>query len=83
MPLYEYRCETCHKHEEKLESLSAPEAHDCPACGASAGMKRQISVTAFALSGEGWYKGGAPEPAGPAAGGGGCASGACGCPFAS
>ena len=33
MPLYEYRCEACGQPEEKLESLSAPEAHACPACG--------------------------------------------------
>ncbi len=86
MPLYEYRCEACGQREEKLESLSAPEAHDCPACGATVAMKRQISVAAFALNGSGWYKGAASEPASapasaPAAGGG-CASGSCGCPLA-
>jgi putative FmdB family regulatory protein len=62
MPLYEYRCEACGQPEEKLESLSAPEAHACPACGAALGMKRQSSVAAFALAGGGWYKGAAAEP---------------------
>jgi putative FmdB family regulatory protein len=62
MPLYEYRCEACGQPEEKLESLSAPEAHACPACGAALGMKRQVSVAAFALAGGGWYKGAATEP---------------------
>jgi putative FmdB family regulatory protein len=62
MPLYEYRCEACGQPEEKLESLSAPEAHACPACGAALGMKRQVSVAAFALAGGGWYKGAAAEP---------------------
>ena len=62
MPLYEYRCEACGQPEEKLESLSAPEAHACPACGATLGMKRQVSVAAFALAGGGWYKGAASEP---------------------
>jgi putative FmdB family regulatory protein len=62
MPLYEYRCEACGQPEEKLESLSAPEAHPCPACGAALGMKRQVSVAAFALAGGGWYKGAASEP---------------------
>ena len=98
MPLYEYRCEACNKSEEKLENLSAPEAHGCPACGAAEGMKRQSSVAAFALAGGGWYKGAASEPA-PSApkteaakteatkseapkGGHGCAAGACGCPHA-
>ena len=52
MPLYEYRCEACGQPEEKLESLSAPEVHACPACGAAEGMKRQLSVAAFALAGQ-------------------------------
>ena len=88
MPLYEYRCEACGQPEEKLESLSAPEVHACPACGAELGMKRQLSVAAFALTGGGWYKGAASEPAAAAPkaeapkGGHGCAAGGCGCPLA-
>lgn len=87
MPLYEYRCEACGQPEEKLESLSAPVVHACPACGAAEGMKRQVSVSAFALTGGGWYKGSAPEPAAtPKAeapkSGHGCAAGGCGCPLA-
>ena len=88
MPLYEYRCEACGQPEERLESLSAPMVHACPACGAAEGMKRQVSVSAFALAGGGWYKGSAPEPASPAPeaeapkGGHGCAAGGCGCPLA-
>jgi putative FmdB family regulatory protein len=88
MPLYEYRCEACGQPEEKLESLAAPEAHACPACGLAEGMKRQLSVAAFALAGGGWYKGAAAEPAAatpkaeaPKAGHG-CAAGGCGCPLA-
>jgi len=86
MPLYEYRCEACGQQEEKLESLSAPEAHECPACSAAGGMKRQVSITAFTLAGEGWFKGAAAEPpstpSSTSASGHGCASGGCGCPFA-
>ena len=89
MPLYEYRCDACGQSEEKLESLSAPTAHGCPACGAQEGMQRQLSVAAFTLSGAGWYKGAASEPAtspAPAAeapkSAHGCASGGCGCPLA-
>jgi putative FmdB family regulatory protein len=88
MPLYEYRCEACGQSEEKLESLSAPEVHGCPACGATAGMRRQVSVAAFALTGGGWYKGAASAPAPSASaaeapkGGHGCAAGGCGCPLA-
>lgn len=90
MPLYEYRCEACGQAEEKLESLSAPEAHACPACGVAEAMKRQVSVSAFALAGGGWYKGAASEPASSSSApkaeapksGHGCAAGGCGCPLA-
>ena len=93
MPLYEYRCEACGQPEERLESLSSPEVHACQACGAAKGMKRQASVAAFALSGGGWYKGAASEPAASASKaetlkvdapktGHGCAAGGCGCPLA-
>ncbi|MBP7618198.1 MAG: zinc ribbon domain-containing protein [Geothrix sp.] len=87
MPLYEYRCDACGQPEEKLESLSAPQSHACPGCGAQEGMKRQLSVAAFALAGAGWYKGAASEPvSAPAAeapkSGHGCAAGGCGCPLA-
>jgi putative FmdB family regulatory protein len=87
MPLYEYRCDACGQPEEKLESLSAPTSHGCPGCGAQEGMKRQLSVAAFALTGAGWYKGAASEPAAappaeaPKAAHG-CAAGGCGCPLA-
>jgi len=87
MPLYEYRCESCGEQEEKLEGFSAPAEHACEACGAPAGMKRQISRTAFALAGDGWYKGGysaaapakkeeaaaSPAPSAPKGCAGGCA----------
>ncbi|HJW73823.1 MAG TPA: zinc ribbon domain-containing protein [Geothrix sp.] len=88
MPLYEYRCEGCGQPEERLEGFSAPEMHDCPACGAVNGAKRQLSVAAFALAGGGWYKGAAQEP--PASSvpaeapksGHACGAGGCGCPLA-
>jgi len=72
MPIYEYRCGSCGEREEKLEPMQAGDEHDCPACGAGSGMKRQLSVAAFAFVG-----GQAPAP--PA--GGGCCPGG-GCPFA-
>ncbi|BDU71097.1 FmdB family zinc ribbon protein [Mesoterricola silvestris] len=87
MPLYEYRCETCGEKEEKLEGFSAPTEHACEHCGTAAGMKRQISRTAFNLAGGGWhaqgYSGPAPEkkeaaPAPSSAPKGGCAGG-CAC----
>jgi putative FmdB family regulatory protein len=86
MPLYEYRCEACGRSEEKLESMSAPEVHACPACGLTGGMKRQVSVAGFTLAGGGWYKSAASEPTVSAPetpkSGHGCAAGGCGCPLA-
>ena len=88
MPLYEYRCEACGQPEERLESLSAPEVRACSACGTEEGLKRQVSMAAFALSGGGWYKGAASEPTAPASkaeapkASQGCAAGGCGCPLA-
>jgi putative FmdB family regulatory protein len=58
MPLYEYSCEACGAKEEKLQSFSAPTSHDCPKCGQVEAMHREISRTAFVLSGSGWYAGG-------------------------
>ena len=61
MPLYEYRCEACGAKEERLQSFSAPTAHDCPKCGGAEAMRREISRTAFVLSGSGWYANGYGE----------------------
>lgn len=74
MPLYEYRCQTCGREEERLETLHAPESHDCPKCGLPLGMRRILSVAAVASARQG-------VPAtGPA--GGCCPGGHGGCPYA-
>lgn len=72
MPIYEYQCETCGRAEELLQTLTAPERHDC-ACGAPLGMRRQLSVPALASQDSF-----APAQA-PCASGGGCGGG---CPYA-
>jgi len=87
MPLYEYRCQSCGAKEEKLEGFSAPTEHDCPQCGRSLAMRREVSLTSFALVGGGWHAqgysaGSASKPgkssAEPAPAAGGCAGG-CAC----
>jgi putative FmdB family regulatory protein len=60
MPLYEYRC-GCGAAEEVIEAFSAPSEHACAACGAPAGMRRQVSKTGFILAGGGWYASGYGE----------------------
>ncbi len=84
MPLYEYRCTTCGEMEEKIQGYSAATEHECPKCGVSNGMQRQISQVAFNLSGGGWFAQGyagekGPEKTTPAPAAGGCCGGACAC----
>ncbi|MDR2076532.1 MAG: zinc ribbon domain-containing protein [Desulfovibrio sp.] len=55
MPIYEYRCASCHRIFEEwsrqVEEDSVPRS--CPLCGCEA--RRLISHTSFALKGQGWY----------------------------
>lgn len=54
MPIYEYRCESCGKELDKIQSFSDPPLTTCPACGEEA-LKRLISMSSFHLKGGGWY----------------------------
>ncbi len=56
MPIYEYSCKSCGNHFECMQKISEPPIAPCPKCGATA--DRNISMTAFTLKGEGWYKDG-------------------------
>lgn len=56
MPIYEYSCKSCGNHFECMQKISEPPIAPCPKCGDTA--DRIISMTAFALKGEGWYKDG-------------------------
>ena len=53
MPLYEYKCQQCHRHTEKRQKFSDPEITDCPLCGGH--LTRVISAPAIAFKGGGWY----------------------------
>jgi putative FmdB family regulatory protein len=55
MPIYEYRCQSCHHELEVIQKLSDPELTDCPTCGQAA-LKKLISVVGFRLKGGGWYE---------------------------
>ena len=73
MPMYEYRCNSCHQQFEIRQKFSDPPASKCPQCGSA--VEKMISATAFSLKGDGWFntaycpKTEAPKPAGC----GGCA----------
>jgi putative FmdB family regulatory protein len=53
MPLYEYKCTTCHKHTEKIQKFSDPEITVCPHCGGK--LERVVSAPAISFKGGGWY----------------------------
>ncbi|WP_029918235.1 FmdB family zinc ribbon protein [Pelobacter seleniigenes] len=77
MPLYEYQCTDCGARFEVRQKFSDAPVETCRECGGT--VKKQISQSAFALKGGGWYdqgysqKGTCPS----AAGGGGEACASC------
>jgi putative FmdB family regulatory protein len=74
MPIYEYACESCGSHFEKLVRRSADEASlRCPGCQ-SARLKQQYSSFAASVSG------GASSQAQAGYQGGGCPAGMCATP---
>jgi putative FmdB family regulatory protein len=53
MPLYEYKCTTCHRHTEKIQKFSDPEITVCPHCDGH--LERVLSAPAVSFKGGGWY----------------------------
>jgi putative FmdB family regulatory protein len=53
VPLYEYRCKQCGHQFEKIQSFSAPEEKECPACKGE--VERLLSAPAVQFKGSGWY----------------------------
>lgn len=53
MPLYEYECEKCGKHVEKIEKVQGPHLKKCPSCGGR--VERLMSPPAIQFKGTGWY----------------------------
>lgn len=53
MPLYEYECEKCGKHFERIEKVDGPHLKKCPSCGGR--VKRLMSPPAIQFKGSGWY----------------------------
>ena len=54
MPLYEYRCEACGHHFEKIQKFSDPPIDVCPNCGARQ-VQKLLSSPAIQFKGSGWY----------------------------
>lgn len=53
MPLYEYECQKCGSHSERIEKLSGPHLRKCPKCGGR--VERLMSAPAIRFKGSGWY----------------------------
>jgi putative FmdB family regulatory protein len=54
MPIYEYKCETCHETFEVLQKFSDEPLTECILC-AKGPVKKLISASAFILKGAGFY----------------------------
>ncbi|MCR4395194.1 MAG: zinc ribbon domain-containing protein [Candidatus Saccharicenans sp.] len=53
MPLYEYRCQQCHRRFEILQKINENSLETCPQCGGT--LCRLISSPAIQFKGSGWY----------------------------
>lgn len=53
MPLYDYECEQCHRHTEKIQKFSDAPLTECPHCGGR--LERVVHAPAVAFKGGGWY----------------------------
>ena len=53
MPLYEYRCSSCGRTTEVLQSFSDDPLTVCEACGGE--LQKLLSSPAFQFKGSGWY----------------------------
>ncbi len=53
MPIYEYQCQNCGHHLERIQRLSDLPLSECEECGGE--LKKLISAPAFQFKGTGWY----------------------------
>jgi putative FmdB family regulatory protein len=73
MPIYEYICEDCKEHFEKIV-INKQQEISCPKCSSK---KATIQLSVFARAGTG--SGSSSHSGGFSGGGGGCCGGGCGC----
>ncbi len=55
MPIYEFECNTCGTHFDRLQKLSDPDPDKCPECGKPT-IRRCVTAPSFRLAGSGWYE---------------------------
>jgi putative FmdB family regulatory protein len=73
MPIYEYVCDDCGAHYERIV-MNQKTKITCPKCESG---KQTIQLSVFAAPANGGSK--SSGGSSPASGGGGCCGGSCGC----
>jgi putative FmdB family regulatory protein len=53
MPIYEYKCQKCESHFEKMQKVSDAPFEICEKCGGQ--LEKQWSLSGFQFKGAGWY----------------------------
>jgi len=53
MPIYEYRCNSCHDEFEVTQKITDAPLTACPKCDGA--VEKLISQSSFVLKGSGWY----------------------------
>ncbi|MBI5653714.1 MAG: hypothetical protein HZC40_25180 [Chloroflexi bacterium] len=53
MPIYEYECENCGTHFDKLQSIQSDPILQCPECSGS--VHKVFTPTGIIFKGSGWY----------------------------
>ena len=53
MPIYEYKCDSCDTHFEKIQKASDEPLRTCEDCGGA--LQKQWSLSGFQFKGAGWY----------------------------
>lgn len=55
MPIYDYRCRSCHYEAEFFHGISQELEETCPQCG-SADFERLVSAPSVRFAGQGYYE---------------------------
>jgi len=53
MPLYEYECQSCGEHVERIQRATDAPLSECPKCGGP--LRKLLGVPALQFKGSGWY----------------------------
>lgn len=56
MPIYAFSCTHCGHQFDRLQKIADPDPGECPDCGASGGIRRELTAPSFRLAGSGWYE---------------------------